>query len=182
MHEEAIQLHIEDIRAVMFQVFLYITVFQLHCSVKNILVTALYAGIFLWWTSITSITIISGGLLALFAAFATNVFVSDLPKLKLKKYGAYYILVQPFVLYYTLELFIPQTSYPVGYPVSFLIWLLGNAFVSYTESIREVALKFYRSTLASLCVVFFVGFWAYDIPWVAVIIGAATQILMIYFF
>src|SRR3989338_8940989 len=118
MHEEALQLHLEDIHLVMTQVFLYITVFQLHCSVKNILVTVLYAAIFLWWTSTTSMVAISGGLLALFAAFATNVFVADLTKLKLKKYGVFY-------------------------------------------------------TLVSLCVVFFVGFWSYATPWVAVVIGSA---------
>lgn len=178
MHEEALILHHDAIEAAMFQVALYITAFQLQLFVRNIFVTVAYGVFFMWWISSTSISIGAGGLMGLGAALVTTYFFRAKP-FRLSVYGPYYALIQPLVIYYTITLFIPQTSYPLGYPIAFLLWFLGSAVIMHTGPYKRDQKTFFSLSAVSVCFTFFAGFWAYEILFVAVGVGTAVQLFMV---
>jgi len=181
MHEEALLLHYEDIKIVIMQAFFYITIFQIQAILKNSLVSIIYGAFFMWLISSTALTILMGGVFGIVAGLLVNK-AARFPDFKITRYGPYYILIQPLILYYTITLFIPQTSYPVGFIVGFILWMLGNGVVSHTKQVIPVVMRFYAIIAFPLCIVFLLGFLCYHTPWVSIGGGLATQVLLIYIF
>ena len=179
MHEEALILHHDAIKLVTLQVALYITAFQIQLYHRNILITLAYGAVFMWWADSLSITVIAGGMLGMMVALLSN-FMVRMDAFRLSIYGPYYIVLQPLVIYYTITLFIPQTSYPVGYIVCFLLWFLGEMIVLYTGPLYETPGVFFNTGMAATCLVFFVAFWVYHTIYVAVAAGVVFQVIVLF--
>ncbi len=88
----------------------------------------------------------------------------------------FYFLVQPAVLYYTLPLYIEQTMYPVGVPLSFLLWLGMNlvmwAFVSHGH-------HYYPAVCVPIVSLFFFSWVLSKFVWVPFGITAGVTALYI---
>lgn len=179
MHEELLVIHHDAIHSVALQVVFFLSAFQIYTYLQTFWVLVLFSVAFLWLTAtLTNMVVIFGGVIGFVLAMIT-IIKFDLVKFRLFSYGIYYVVVQPAILAYLTPLYIPHTSYPVGYILAFLVWFLCNIFVTATGPVYD-KLAFFYNTILSGCVLFFIAFFSYSVIFLAVGVTSLFQLVVVF--
>lgn len=166
------------------QALFFIVGFQLFTETRSFLKTPLALIVFTWY---------AGGFYNLHTVFcgfigmALSVLTAwTLPQPLTKKSISthvlvYYGLVQPFLLYVVMRLYIDQTEFPLGVFVGFLMWMGGNGIVWIGEddAQRWTSTLTTVETLAPLLLMFLFTAVLSTHKWLATIIVTSVQVFLI---
>lgn len=162
--------------AVQAQAALFIFCYHGYLSAQSLWQTVLAFVVVAWLTDeITSVGAMAAGLVGLALGVAC-VRLLRLNNDQLHYNQVFHFLIQPAVLYYTLPLYVEQTMYPVGMPLSLLLWLAMNmimwAFVTHDN-------RFYAAVGVPV-VSMFVFSWLLDkYVWVPLGVTAGVTVLFV---
>lgn len=140
-----------------------------QCVLATVGVLWLYSEI----THATSIVAAVGGLLL----GVLVVYVTRIKHDKMYYHQVFYFMVQPAVFYYTMRLYVEQRMYPVGIPLSFILWIAMNMVV-WGFSTHNYA--YYISLGVPVVSIFFFAWIIDKIAWVA--LGVSVGITLLYLF
>lgn len=158
-----------------FQIVFFISSFQNYLIIQSLFGSVISLFFFLWLTKThNEIHVIVAATIGLSLAVILTALLK-LPQKKKSFYYVYYYAVQPFILYALVPIFVIQTSYPVGYPLGFIVWLPINFLIYYYF---KSLLKYQYVAIFSLPTFsLFFGFFIYQTQWISVILALGSQII-----
>jgi hypothetical protein len=105
------------------------------------------------------------------------VYTMNIKHDKVYYHQVFYFLIQPAIFYYTMRLYVEQRMYPVGIPLTFLVWLAINmaiwAFAPRTYS-------YYAALGVPVCSVFFFTWLIDKTAWVSISIATGVGLLYVF--
>lgn len=158
------------------QAALFILGYHGYLGVQSLWQTVLAVLVVAWVTGeIVHVAPMIAGLVGVVLGVAC-VYATRIHHDRVSYHQVFYFLVQPAVFYYTLPLYIEQTMYPVGIPLSFLLWLGMNmamwAFVRHGR-------RYYASVCVPVVAMFFFSWVLSKFVWVPLGIAAGVTVLYI---
>lgn len=157
------------------QVALFIFGYHGYLGVQSLWQCVVASIAILWLTNeITHITSVVAAILGLVLGLLV-VYVTRIKHDKIHYHQVFYFLLQPAVFYYTMRLYADQTMYPVGIPLSFLLWLAMNMAV---WGFSTHNYSYYMSLAVPVCSIFFFSWLIDKIAWVA--LGVTCGITLLY--
>lgn len=174
MHEYFDVEEYERFLVVQAQVALFVLCYHSYLGVQSLWQCAIAAVAVVWlYSEITNVTSIVAALLGLLLAVLT-VYATKIKHDKIHYQQLFYFLVQPAVFYYTMRLYVEQTMYPVGIPLTFILWLAMNMSI-WTFTSHSYA--YYLALGVPVFSIFFFA-WIFDkIAWLALGLGVGAGML-----
>lgn len=156
------------------QAALFIFAYHGYLGVQSLWQTVVAVIAVAWITGeIVHVTSMVAGLLGLLLGFAC-VYITRVHHDRISYHQVFYFIVQPAILYYTLPLYAEQKMYPVGIPLSFLVWLGMNGvmwtFVSHGR-------RYLLSVLVPIATLFFFSWVLNKHAWLPVSITSGVTVL-----
>jgi hypothetical protein len=173
MHELNLVFHIQEIGIVVLQTIFFISAFQSFIICQSLIGSIAALSFFLWLaSSFQNLPVVLAAIIGLVTAILTVSFFK-LPKNRSGFYVLYYFIIQPFILYKLVPLFVVQTNYPVGYVLAFLLWFQINLLVYHyhTPLPRFVPYAIFGIVIS----LFFFGFFFYRTEWISIIISLVVH-------
>lgn len=145
-----------------------------YLGVQSLWQTALAVVVVGWVTGeIVHVTAMIAGLVGLVLG-AAIVHMTRVHNDRVSYHQVFYFLVQPAVFYYTMPLYVEQTMYPVGIPLTFLLWLGMNmimwAFVHHGR-------RYYAVVAVPILSIFFFSWVLNKYAWIPLGVTAGVTVL-----
>ena len=163
------------IELAVFHVGFFILIYQSFLLFQSLIKSIIFSAILIWVTGTYSHGSIYGVLLGGLVFSAFTVWSLKYQKIESTGYEIYYHILQPLVFYVFLPLYIPQTKYPVGIVLTFLIWAIFNLVLRFNEwPIIQQAFHY-----ISIILLFFLLFWFIHSYWYLILCIVCLQILLL---
>lgn len=176
---EAQRIWWEHAHSVAIQVAAFVTLYGVQFSIANIWISVTITvglGAAFSWNE----AMLGGALIAIMLAYAMRVILGLHAKRELHVDAFEYVvhlLYTPAVLFYTLDLHVTETNYPVGVVLGGLLWGLGWMFVHIMQLYGSSVL-FYRGWAGTTILALVLSFFFYHTHWVAVLVTTAASVLL----
>lgn len=157
------------------QAALFIIAYHGYLGVQSLWQAALAVVVVAWVTGeIVHVSTMMAGLIGLVLGVLC-VMQMRIHHDRINYHQVFYFLVQPAVFYYTMPLYVEQTMFSVGIPLTFLLWLAMNmtmwAFVRHGRG-------YHMSVCIPVVTMFFFSWIIDKVAWVA--LGVTAGVTLVY--
>jgi len=172
-----------DSKIVMYQIASFIVMYGVHLTFCKWFLSLLVFVVFSFLTTWSFEVIICGIFGFLLAVVVRVRFSKHKSKwwrkqvINNEEYAIHLIAI-PFVLGYYISSHVPQTSYPIGVVLAFLLWSL-LWLISYTIDFYDNGDLYYYAWLIPPLITFVSGFFFYKTLWVSVLISIGVSLILL---
>jgi hypothetical protein len=171
-----------DSKIVMYQIASFIVIYGVHLTFCKWFLSLLVFVAFSFLTT-WSLEVIVCGILGFLLAVVVRIRFSEHKHkwwrkqvINNEEYAIHLILI-PFILAYYITSHVPQTSYPIGIILAFLLWSL-LWLISYTIDFYDNGELYYYTWLVPPLTAFVFGFFFYKTLWISVLISVGISLIL----